>query len=110
VDRAPQDGAYWNTLGVAQYRVGNWPAAIEALNKSRQLRGGDSFDFFFLAMAHWRLKEKSQAEYWWEQAVRWMEKHQPTDADLRRFRAEAAATLLGFPKRPASDCRGARRS
>ena len=101
VDRAPQEGTYWNTLGVAQYRVGNWPAAIEALNKSRHLRaGGDSFDFFFLAMAHWRLKEKSQAEHWWEQAVRWMEKNQPTDADLRRFRAEAAATLLGLPLQP----------
>jgi hypothetical protein len=85
-------------LGVARYRNGNWKSAIEALMKSAQLRnGGDSFDFFFLAMAQWQLKEKDKARTWYDQAVAWMDKNNPQDEDLKRFRAEAA-TLLGLPK------------
>jgi uncharacterized protein HemY len=35
------------------YREGDWNAAAAALEKSMQLRqGGDSFDWFVLAMAH----------------------------------------------------------
>ena len=56
LELAPQEGAIWNTLGVAQYRAGNWSAPIKALKKSIELRkGGDSFDWFFLAMTHWQL-------------------------------------------------------
>jgi tetratricopeptide (TPR) repeat protein len=79
----------------AHYSAGDWKAAIEALKKSMELRkGGDSFDWFFLAMAHWQLGEKEQARKWYDQAVQWMQKHAPQDADLKHFRAEAA-TLLG---------------
>jgi serine/threonine protein kinase/Flp pilus assembly protein TadD len=91
-------GAAWNTLGVAQYRNGDWKAAVEALMKSVQLRkGGDSFDFFFLAMAHWQLGEKDKARAWYDRAVAWMDKNRPEDRELKRFRAEAAA-LLGPAK------------
>src|SRR5688572_17266145 len=46
----PQDGAYWHTLGVAQYRAGDWRAAIAAFEKSMELlKRGNSFDFFYLA-------------------------------------------------------------
>ena len=41
--------------------------------------GGDSFDWFFLAMAHWRLGEKDKAREWYERAVQWMDKNQPDD-------------------------------
>src|SRR5262249_15890334 len=54
VEEAPKAGLIWNTLGVAHYRAGDWKAAVETLEKSMSLRqGGDSFDWFFLAMAHW---------------------------------------------------------
>ena len=70
VELEPDQADYWNTLGVARYRNGNWKSAIEALMKSAQLRnGGDSFDFFFLAMAHWKLNEKEKARAWYDQAV-----------------------------------------
>jgi serine/threonine protein kinase/Flp pilus assembly protein TadD len=97
VEQAPKKGEFWNTLGVARYRAGNWQAAVAALEKSRQLRsGGDAFDFFFLAMAHWQLGDKAQARNWYDQAIKWME-HKPKDDDLDHFRDEAAA-LLGFAK------------
>lgn len=89
----------WNTLGAARYRARDWNAAIEALKKSMELRqGGNSFDWFFLAMAHWQRGDKEQARNWYDQAVQWMEKHRPQDEELRRLRAEAAE-LLGKPTR-----------
>jgi WD40 repeat protein/serine/threonine protein kinase/tetratricopeptide (TPR) repeat protein len=94
VDRRPEQGSSWNTLGVAHYRAGNWKAAIEALTQSMELRnGGDSFDWFVQAMAHWQLGDKPQARSWFDRAVPWMEKNQPTSEELVRFRAEAAVLL-----------------
>ena len=96
VELAPEDGSFWNTLGVAQYRAGHWNAAIEALEKSMELRkGGDASDWFFLAMAHWQLGHKDEARKWYDKAVEWMDKNQPKNDELRRFRAEAAE-LLGI--------------
>jgi uncharacterized protein HemY len=96
VEIAPKEGTLWNTLGAAHYRAGNWKDAIAGLEKSMELRkGGDSFDWFFLAMAHWKLGEKDKARTRFDQAVEWMDKHQPRDEELRRFRAEAAE-LLGI--------------
>ena len=96
VDLMPHDGNKWNTLGAAHYRTGDWKAAVTALEKSRELRkGGDSFDWFLLAMAHWQLGDKEQARKWYDQALEWMEKNKPQDEELKRFRAEAAE-LLGL--------------
>jgi hypothetical protein len=55
--------------------------------------GGDSAEWFFLAMAHWQLGERSQARDWYTRAVPWMEKNRPGDEQLQRFRAEAASLL-----------------
>jgi tetratricopeptide (TPR) repeat protein len=99
VERAPGQATYWNTLGVAEYRMGHWKAAVAALKKSIELRKeGDSFDWFFLAMAHWQLREKDTAREWYDRAAEWMEKNQPTNEELIRFRAEAAG-LLGIEKK-----------
>lgn len=95
----PNGGSFWNTLGVAHYRAGDCKAAIEALEKARQLRnGGRSSDFFFLAMAHWRLGNKPEARKWYDRAVEWMEK-KPKNEELRRFCVEAAE-LLGMKQPP----------
>ncbi len=97
IEQDPQQGGYWNTLGVARYRVGDWNEGIHALKQSNELMKGESFSFnaFFLAMAHWQLDEKDEAGKWYKQAVDWMEKNQPQDEELVRFRAEAAE-LLGI--------------
>lgn len=95
VELMPQEGAYWNTLGVAHYRAGAHQAALDALQKSIEIRQhGDAFDFLFLGMAHWQLGDEDEARKWYEQAVKWMQKNKPDDDQLRRFRAEAEVELL----------------
>src|SRR5262249_46366782 len=72
VAAAPGNGSIWNTLGAARYRRGQWKDAIAALEKSMQLRhGGDSEDWFFLAMAHWQLDEKDAARQFYDRAAAW---------------------------------------
>jgi serine/threonine protein kinase/tetratricopeptide (TPR) repeat protein len=98
---APQQGAFWNTLGAARYRAGDWKAAVAALNKSMALRqGGDADDWLFLAMAKWQLGDHDAARRHYDQAVQWLENNNPegpsagTNAEeLHRFRSEAAAVL-----------------
>jgi tetratricopeptide (TPR) repeat protein len=106
---APKDGNAWKVLGAAQYRAGDWKAAIEALQKANQLKdGGDGYEWFYLAMAHWKLGDKAQARKWYDQAIQWIEKENPRPGfvfggkggeQLRRLRIEAAA-LLGVKDQP----------
>jgi tetratricopeptide (TPR) repeat protein len=95
----PRSENVWNTLGVVQYRAGDWDAARTALEKSMELRrGGDGLAFLFLAMTDWQLGEKTEARQWYDRAVQWIEKSNVWDPDLQRFRAEAAE-LLGVHKK-----------
>ncbi|HZT82473.1 MAG TPA: hypothetical protein VFA26_19750, partial [Gemmataceae bacterium] len=55
--------------------------------------GGDSFDGFFLSMAYWKLGASDEAQKWYDLAVHWMDRNQPKNEELRRFRAEAAGLL-----------------
>lgn len=91
VEQSPKNGLYLNTLGVSRFRAGDYETAIADLEKSRELlnNGQDSFNTFFLAMAHWKLGNKEAARKWYDQAVTWMENHQPKNEELVRFRAEA---------------------
>ncbi|MHC5030228.1 MAG: serine/threonine-protein kinase [Planctomycetota bacterium] len=92
--RAVSLAPHWqllNTLGISHFRAGNWNDAVAALEKSMRLRkGGDSYDWFWLAMALWQLDRKEPARQWYERAVAWMDEHAPQDKDLIRFRNEAA--------------------
>jgi Tfp pilus assembly protein PilF len=92
---AAKQTQYWNTLGVAEYRARNWKEAIPSLEKAEALAPGELFAWnaFFLAMARWQLGEQEQARKEYEQAVQWMEKSQPKNEELRRFRAEAEELL-----------------
>ena len=58
-----------------------------------QLRGngGDSFDWFFLAMIHHKQGRKEQARDLYEKAVTWYHTQPaPNDDELYRFQVEAA--------------------
>jgi tetratricopeptide (TPR) repeat protein len=95
VDLEPEKREFWNTLGVALYRAGDGTAARVTLEKSMRLsRGGDSFDWFFLAMLHGQQGERAEADQWYRRAVDWAEKNRPRDEELRSFRAEAEAVLV----------------
>src|SRR5207253_4686961 len=57
---APGDSYFLNTLGVAQYRLGQYERAVDTLSRSTKLSatqevGSLPADMAFLAMAHWRL-------------------------------------------------------
>ena len=97
----PDEGSYWNTLGVARCRAGDWPGAVEALERSREVNRDRhlAHDGFFLAMAYWRLGHTEEALTWYNESEDWMEKHLPKDWGLIDFRAEAAA-LLGVTDLP----------
>jgi Flp pilus assembly protein TadD len=96
----PLSGNYRNTLGVAHYRNGEDRAAVVELKTAMDLKsGGDSSDWFFLALAHQRSGERGEARAWFDRAVRWMDRHKPIDDELRRFRAEAEAMLGEAGKR-----------
>jgi tetratricopeptide (TPR) repeat protein len=100
VTQFPNVGIAWNTLGITYYRAGEPAAAIPALEKSAQLRsGGDGHDFFFLAMAHWRVGDKGAARKWYERGVRWIGNDWVREDEFRALRAEAAG-LVGMGATP----------
>lgn len=102
VQRMPREASFWDTLGVALYRAGDWEGAVEALEKSEALEPDThlAHNDLFLAMACWRLGREDEARTWYGKAVARMEKDQPKDPELARFRAEATV-LLGVAELPA---------
>jgi tetratricopeptide (TPR) repeat protein len=91
---APDNNSYWSTLGVAEYRNGEWASAVTSLKKSVALGGsGKASGEFFLAMAHWQLDKHEEARRWYEEAVATMKQEDEHDEDLTRFCAEATETL-----------------
>jgi serine/threonine protein kinase/tetratricopeptide (TPR) repeat protein len=91
---APNDGAIWNTLGVAHYRAGAWNEAITALERSMDLTaGGSPVDWFFLAAAHGQKGERGEARLWFDKGAAWMAGNGAQDEELIRFRQEAADVL-----------------
>jgi tetratricopeptide (TPR) repeat protein len=88
----PECSTFWNTLGAVQYRVGDYKAAITALDHAATLAGGGSaFDHFFLAMAHAQLGNQEQAQQHFDEAKLWAEQHAPGHTELNHLRAEASA-------------------
>ena len=94
VELDPKEEFYLTTLGAAYYRAGDWKEAVAALEKSSELpNGGDSFNWFFLAMSHEKLGDKETARRWYDRATHWKEKNQASKEKLLRLRAEAAREL-----------------
>jgi hypothetical protein len=87
----------WTTLGVAQYRAGDWTNAIAALEKSESLPSGPwtGINDFFLAMAHWQVGEKETARGSYAKGVAWRKANQPRDQAIRETQSEATR-LLGI--------------
>ena len=104
VELNPRYCGFWNTLGTAHYRAGDYVVAVKELEKSMAMNnGGDCYDWFFLAMAHWRLDHKAEAREFYDRAITWMEenkgkleKSKLQASRFRRFCAEAE-DLLGIP-------------
>jgi hypothetical protein len=85
-----------NTLGVAFYRTEQWHDTIDVLQRSIKLGFDRPYNWLFLAMAHWRLDEKDQAQHWYDKSLAFQTANPgqlAADAELRDFYAEAAKLI-----------------
>jgi tetratricopeptide (TPR) repeat protein len=90
---APDDASSWHTLGFVHYAAGRWEAARTALEQALKIRSEGSATGFLMAMAQFRLGDRSGAQQTYRQAIEWMEKNGQDDREFRDLRAEAAALL-----------------
>jgi serine/threonine protein kinase/Flp pilus assembly protein TadD len=85
-------------LGWAEYRMGNWQAAVDALEKSCQLQDnggrGDAYQWLVLALANHQLGRTEEARRWYVKSVQ-SRLHWPGDIGVIKAEAEA---LLGVPQ------------
>jgi hypothetical protein len=83
---------------MAQYRAKNWNEATKTLQKSMELsKGGDPYDWLFLAMISQQQGDSDQALSLYRKSNKWMDSHVLMTDDLLRYRAEAAK-VLGLPE------------
>jgi tetratricopeptide (TPR) repeat protein len=94
VNQIPGSGDFWSTLGVVQYRNGQWQAAIASLNKAKQLHHErDERDWLFLAMAYWQVGDQKTARACFDHPIEIRNCIDWPPAEAARYRAEAAALL-----------------
>jgi tetratricopeptide (TPR) repeat protein len=93
VEVSPHAAIYWNTLGVAHYRVGDDASAITALNRATILGGSTPFNEVFLAMAYARSGDRAQAEIRLAEAISQMRRDYPEHPELNHFCDEARSML-----------------
>jgi len=94
VKRIPENGNFWGTLGVAQYRQGQWKDALVSLEKmNRFCQERDEGTWWFLAMVHWRLGEKEAARACYDRADKLAKVFEYPRWREGRLRGEAAALL-----------------
>jgi tetratricopeptide (TPR) repeat protein len=110
----PKERAYRTYLIAAQWRLGNllmdagrvdeavveFRKALLALERAAADFSDEGLlgvaycrDQFILATAYSKLGNKIEARAWYDKAVEWMDKSQPKNEELLRFRAEAAELL-----------------
>ena len=69
------------------------------MNKAKQLhQEGEETDWLFLAMAQWKLGDKKTARACYDRAVELLRRYEWPNAELVRWRAEAAALLGQKPE------------
>jgi serine/threonine-protein kinase len=97
VEISPFDTNSYNTLALAEYRMGHWDESLAACDRSIALgKGGVAHDWFFQAIARAQKGDRDQARGWFDKAITWTKQKDPKNKELLQFWAEAAE-LLGQP-------------
>jgi len=65
----PDDPEVARTLGVVLYQRGDYTRAVQFLKESARKRATDAELFYYLGMAHYRLKEKGESKQALRQAL-----------------------------------------
>ncbi|MCA9177480.1 MAG: tetratricopeptide repeat protein [Planctomycetales bacterium] len=96
-DLDPDKCAFFNTLAVAHYRLGDWESALSALRQANALSPTSqeqTYNDVLLAMVHWQLKNIKEARKWYDTALkrRVLSKSDPA---LDRFFNEARRLIEG---------------
>jgi WD40 repeat protein/serine/threonine protein kinase len=90
------DGFFLNTLGLAQYRTGQYEKAVESLTRSDELNRGHPADVAFLAMAQQQLGHEDAAQADLARLRTLMtDPTWSTNAECAAFAKEAEAALSG---------------
>jgi tetratricopeptide (TPR) repeat protein len=98
--------AYWNTLGAAYYRAGDFEAAITALNRNTTVSDrGTVFDHVFLAMAHAELGNHEESRLWLSLVMSEKERDYPGHSELTRLCDEVHSVIAAGPDAPAVSLR-----
>jgi tetratricopeptide (TPR) repeat protein len=91
----PGQSHYWSTLAIAQYRHGDYAAAIRSVGRSTELSpGGEGLAALVRAMAHAQLGEIDAARDWLRRGIEWISANNPDNVELAQFRAEAESLIL----------------
>ncbi len=95
VQLAAGHAPFWNTLGIALYRRLDHYKAVHALSRSVSLspEGGNSFDFYYLALANHALGYAKPAAEWLARAEAWSARHPELDPVVGKVQAEALETM-----------------
>jgi Flp pilus assembly protein TadD len=92
----------WSALARAQFRAEQYEAALSSFEKANVMKlnsADDSFDAFFLAIAHHKLGHKQEARRWYERGLAWkIVLKGNVEVFLDRLQPEAAE-VLGILKR-----------
>jgi tetratricopeptide (TPR) repeat protein len=67
----PDDADVARTLGILSYRKGEYRRAVELLNEAQQKRAEDGETFFYLGMAHYKLKNNAESKAALQRALQW---------------------------------------
>jgi len=102
------DGSYLNTLGIAQYRVGQYRAAVDTLARSEAINstpanGSHPADLAFLTMARYERGQKDKAQESLRRLREALKREQwAENAEAHAFLREAETLLQEATKAPRS--------
>jgi WD40 repeat protein/tRNA A-37 threonylcarbamoyl transferase component Bud32 len=102
---APENGAFLNTLGIVQYRLGNYQDALGTLTRADQLHAASSegqhpADLAFLAMSQHQLRRADQAGASLRRLREIMQRPTWADDEEANLFARETEALLQEPPRP----------